>query len=307
MMEDPVAAIGSQGASKYNICVYGKYQDPLFQMYKKAAETLSTERSDVTATVEGMFDSQYEQKLRYLVNNYGGSFVQARPSSALVYCETDDDKVLYFLNDKRFLDWATKRFKYEDNTRLIFYKHIGNKALQAVRTSSGRSYCAIGFAIGDEAPETVHLELFDEECPTLARNFLDLLESPRFDGHPVHRIKAGAWIQAGDLADGSGFNSEAAKGGLVRHESFTVPHDRGGLLGMANQGKDGNGSQFYITVKELPFLNGKSVILGRVISGMRTIMKLSKVKTQNERPVQEIKVNAQKQFTIVGEQAKLQK
>jgi peptidyl-prolyl cis-trans isomerase-like 6 len=305
MIVDPVAAMGARGTPKFSIYVYGKYQDPLFQMYKKAAETLSNERLDVIAKIEGMFDSQYEQKLRYLVDIYGGGFVQAKPSSALVYCETDDDKVLYFLNERRFFDWCTKRFKYEDNTRLIFYKHLGNKALQAVRSSSGRSYCALGFAIGDETPEVVHLELFDEECPVLVKNFLDLLASPKFDGHPVHRIKAGAWVQAGDLVDGSGRNSEAAKGGYVRHESFTIPHDRGGLLGMANQGKDSNGSQFYITVKELPFLNGKSVIFGRVVGGMRTIMKLSKVKTQNERPVQEVKVHSQKQFTIAGEHAKL--
>jgi len=69
---------------------------------------------------------------------------------------------------------------------------------------------------------------------------------------------------------------------------------------MANEGKDTNGSQFYITVKELPFLNGQSVIFGRVIGGMRTIMKLSKVATKNERPVQDVKLCAMKEFMKVG-------
>jgi cyclophilin family peptidyl-prolyl cis-trans isomerase len=288
---------------KYHIQVYGKYQDPVFQSYKKAAESLTNDRTDVISTVEGMFESQYEQKLRYFIDLYGGSFLQAKPSSALIFAETDDDQVLYFLNEKRFFDWALKRFKYEDNTRLIFYKRIGVKTLQNMRATSGRSYCALGISIGGDPAETVHFELFDEECPVLVRNFLDLLQDPKFEGHPVHRIKSGAWVQAGDLKDGSGLNSEAASGGFLRHESFRIRHDRGGLLGMANQGKDTNGSQFYITVKELPFLDGKSVIIGRVIGGMRTILKVSKTKTQNERPIQSVKVCAQKEFTQVAGEA----
>lgn len=292
--------LGEGPPAKFTIFVYGKLQDPLFQMYKKAAENLSADNGDVAAVVEGTFESQYEQNLRHVINKYGGSFMQAKPSAALVFAETDDDKVLFFLNEKRFFEWAYKRFRYEDNTRLIFYKRIGNKSIQATRENSGRSYCAIGVTIGDEQPETVHFELFDEECPVLAKNFLELLADPKFEGNPVHRIKAGAWVQAGDLVDGSGQNSAGAQGGFLRNESFQIPHDRGGLLGMANQGKDTNGSQFYITVKELPFLNGRSVIFGRVIGGMRTIMKLSKLDTKNERPVVDVKLFPQKEFLKVG-------
>jgi len=290
----------AETSAKYHIFVYGKYQDPLFQMYRVAAESLCQDRRDVRVTVEGLFESQYEQQLRYLINKYGSSFVQSRPSAPLVFAETDDDKVLYFLNEKRFFQWAYKRFKYEDNTRLIFYKRIGNKALQIVKEGTGRSYCALGFTTGTDPQETVHFELFDEECPVLTRNFIQLLSSPKFDGHPVHRVKSSAWVQAGDLVDGSGLNSEAAEGGYLRHESFQIPHDRAGLLGMANHGKDTNGSQFYITVRELPFLDGRSVIFGRVISGMRTIHKISRVMTKNERPVEDVLVHAQLSLTKLG-------
>lgn len=285
---------------KYHIHVHGKYQDPLFQMYRVAAEFLSQDRSDVEATVEGYFETQYEQQLRYIVNSYGGSFEQSRPSTALVFAETDDDTVLFFLNEKRFFDWAYKRFKYEDHTNLVFYKRIGNKTYKSRKEQTGRSHCALGIQIGDEPQETVHIELFDEECPELARCFLRSLANERFAGHPIHRVKAGAWIQAGDLVDGSGLNSESPEGGLMRHESFNVPHDRAGLLGMANHGKDTNGSQFYITLRELSFLNGKSVIFGRVISGMRTVLKVSKVQTKNERPMQDVKVCCVAEFTQVG-------
>jgi len=293
---------GAAPGTTYKLFVYGKYQDPLFQMYRVAAEYLSQDRRDVEATVEGFLETQYEQQLRYIINKYGGPFVQSKPSAPLIYAETSENKVLYFLNEKRFCEWAYKRFKYEDNTRLIFYKRIGNKMLQAVKEGTGRTYCALGFSVGDDPQETVHLELFDEECPELCRNFLDLLQKPEFQKHFLHRVKAGAWIQGGDIVDGSGRNSEAAAGdgSLMRHESFNILHDRAGLLGMANHGKDTNGSQFYITLRELSFLDGKSVIFGRVISGMRTVLKISKAATKNERPIQDIKVEALPEFTSVG-------
>merc|ERR1719316_2560408 len=158
-------------------------------------------------------------------------------------------------------------------------------------TETGRTYCALAFTIGDEPAEVVHFELFDEECPTLAANFLQLLKLPKFDGSKIHRVKAGAWVQGGDLVDGSGANSEAADGGVLRDESFKFLHDRAGLLGMANCGKDTNGSQFYVTVKELSFLNGKSVIFGRII----------KMETKNERPLDDIKVIARPELTKPAE------
>merc|ERR550514_2494981 len=116
----------------------------------------------------------------------------------------------------------------------------------------------------------------------------------------LHRVKAGAWVQGGDLVDGSGANSEAADGGVLRDESFKFLHDRPGLLGMASCGKDTNGSQFYITVKELNFLDGKSVIFGRVISGMRVILRISKVATMNERPQETVTVANRKEFLKPG-------
>lgn len=69
---------------------------------------------------------------------------------------------------------------------------------------------------------------------------------------------------------------------------------------MANQGKDTNGSQFYITLRELPFLDGKSVIIGRVVSGMRSLLKVNKMATRNERPVQDVRIFADPEYTIIG-------
>uniref|UniRef100_A0A0A9D5M8 Peptidyl-prolyl cis-trans isomerase n=1 Tax=Arundo donax TaxID=35708 RepID=A0A0A9D5M8_ARUDO len=54
-------------------------------------------------------------------------------------------------------------------------------------------------------------------------------------------------------------------------------HDQPGVLSMANSGPDSNGSQFFITFKRLPHLDGKHVVFGKVVDGMALLKKLEAV------------------------------
>ena len=47
-------------------------------------------------------------------------------------------------------------------------------------------------------------------------------------------------------------------------ENFTIKHSTPGILSMVNYGRDSNGSQFLISLKPLPHLNGKNVAFGIV-------------------------------------------
>ncbi len=104
-------------------------------------------------------------------------------------------------------------------------------------------------------------ELFTDQMPITANNFIKLAQSGFYDGLHFHRVINGFMIQGGDPL-GQGFGGPGYQFGDEFHPELAF--DRPYLLAMANAGPGTNGSQFFITVGQTPHLNRKHTIFGEV-------------------------------------------
>ncbi|SPT17783.1 unnamed protein product [Triticum aestivum] len=111
-----------------------------------------------------------------------------------------------------------------------------------------------------------------------------------FKGTHIHRIIPGFMAQAGDFSRGDGRGGESIYGGKFPDENFKLKHDQPGILSMANSGENTNGSQFFITFKAVPHLDGKHVVFGKVLNGKALLKKLEALGSESGKPTCPVKI-----------------
>jgi cyclophilin family peptidyl-prolyl cis-trans isomerase len=127
-----------------------------------------------------------------------------------------------------------------------------------------RRYAAtIATDLGD-----IVVELYADKAPVTVNNFVFLARDGYYDGVTFHRVIPDFMAQTGDpTGTGSGgpgyrFADEFDPG---------LRHDGPGVVSMANAGPGTNGSQFFITHRATPHLDGKHAVFGRVVEGMDVV------------------------------------
>lgn len=108
----------------------------------------------------------------------------------------------------------------------------------------------------------IRLTLESEKTPYTVTNFVTLAREGFYDGLTFHRVINDFMIQGGcPLGTGTGGP------GYNFADEFhpELRHDTPGILSMANAGPSTNGSQFFITHLETPWLDGKHTVFGKVL------------------------------------------
>lgn len=156
-------------------------------------------------------------------------------------------------------------------------------------------------------------ELYHEATPMTVASFVSLAEGESemaeeqyrgqnfYNNLKFHRVIKDFMIQGGDpTGTGSGGPGYKFPNEIVD----TLRHDSKGILSMANSGPDTNGSQFFITLKETPWLNGMHTVFGEVVQGQDVVDTIGSVETgQGDRPLEDVTLQ---EVTIIrkGSEAK---
>lgn len=141
---------------------------------------------------------------------------------------------------------------------------------KAMAFDEGKTYKAVIHTTKGD----ITVELFPLRAPLSVTNFITLANGGFYDGLTFHRVVSNFVIQGGD-PEGTG---QGGPGYTVPAE-IGLPHTKGALAwarlpDQVNPQKRSSGSQFYITLEEVPYLDGEYTVFGQTISGQDVTKKI---------------------------------
>ncbi|XP_007484488.1 probable inactive peptidyl-prolyl cis-trans isomerase-like 6 isoform X2 [Monodelphis domestica] len=252
--------------------VVGLFKGIPFQMAKCTAEALKLAHTDSfkDPIMIPLHEFAWYEFLREKKRELKGETWQY-PSTVMCFI---NDQLLG--NEGCLQKWAYKKWGYKDFKPLALYQALTSDYVSNYVKNSKYPMVFLDISFNKQPIGKLIFELFADVCPKTCENFRTLCTGKagfsksglklHYKHTIFHRLVKNGWIQGGD-------------------ENYAVLHDKRGILGMANQGRHTNGSQFYITLQKAPYLDRKYVAFGQLIEGTRVLQILEVAETVNERPV----------------------
>jgi len=127
----------------------------------------------------------------------------------------------------------------------------------------------------------IYLEVFLNETPIHAANFLSKVDAGSYDSLTFHRIVKGFVNQGGDP---TGTGSGSMGSDRLADEKSPFPQARG-TVAMARSGAGASNCQFYINIKDNSFLDKqKFSSFAKVLKGMDNVDKMNQLPSTNDKP-----------------------
>lgn len=111
-------------------------------------------------------------------------------------------------------------------------------------------------------------ELYSNHCPRTSDNFMQLCNGNNAHGRSLAGTSftqgfPGIVVQGGKLGE----ENLGSDGSRVLDENLNLRHHKRGILAMANDGENGNGSEFLITLGKADMMDGYNVVFGELVEG----------------------------------------
>lgn len=172
------------------------------------------------------------------------------------------------------------RLQTEDEALLELY--------DTVRKSKSKGYVRVITSEG-----MLNIELHCDMVPRTCDNFLRLCEREYYDNTIFHRLVHNFVIQGGDPTGTGRGGRSGFEGGEAFKDEFDarLTHQGPGVVSMANNGKNTNKSQFFVSLKSCQHLDLKHSVFGRVVGGLPLVEALNRWETdEKDKPKKPIKI-----------------
>ncbi|XP_035726284.1 uncharacterized protein LOC118443424 isoform X2 [Vespa mandarinia] len=221
--------------------------------------------------------------------------------------------VAVFINDAfigsdiEFFNYLNELYVFHMPKNIGYYEtHIGEYYKKFIKKTK-RVYVYFTFTLDGFLIGSLLFMLYSDLLPKTCKHFLNFctgkyenikgFKVSHYINTYVHRIVKNGWIQFGDIKlNSTNFNTPIMP--TIADESYCIPHNRRGILSMANNGKHSNESQIIVSLKPNTWMNHYYVAFGQLVDGIQTLQKIEDIPTYYESPLKKVIVSQCGEYTL---------